>query len=74
MKIITTERHQHNLDRTAVIVWDDKQTLDTVYRVMAGYIATIGQVGAFDETFATKDQAIAALTAFRSKIKIEPMY
>jgi len=60
--LIPTSMHPHNLDQTARIVWSETTPLTAVYKVPAGYIATVDLL-AHPDTFATLDDAKAAVFA-----------
>lgn len=59
----TTANHPHNADPTAALIWENSQTQRRVYRVKAGYIATLGNGYALSDTFASQAEAVAALDA-----------
>jgi hypothetical protein len=73
MKVIRLVDHEHCTDESACLVYEDKATLDHVYRVKAGYVVTFeaNQQGytrvAFAHTFPTKASAIDALNAYRNQ-------
>lgn len=66
MNIVPLSDHPSNSDKTSVIVWEDRRTVDIVWRVRGGYVASMGRLGAFDALFPTQDAASAAILAHRS--------
>ena len=70
--LISVWNHPHNLDPTARIVWEDRRTGDHIYRVRAGYVACIHSksvpCAALDETFASEEDARAAVKAYHVAI------
>lgn len=72
--IIATADHPHNGDPCAALCWHDRETSDSVYSVRAGYVATIGRVGAYDTTFPSLAAAYQAIHAFRGRVQVDPMF
>lgn len=60
-KIIPIAEHPSNLDRTAVLSWENRRDMKHTYRVQGGYVACPSFGLAFADLFPTEDEAKAAL-------------
>jgi hypothetical protein len=66
MEVISSADHPNAKDPTAKIVWEDRRTLDAVYSVRGGFIATLGYPNCLAPLFASQNEAVAAINRYRA--------